>query len=200
MVAVRRSDSRRSAGSLLRAKFWCVGKAGASSSRRRMSGRRSSALAWAPGLGRSPVRSSSASVICATHSPDAAVHARHRYGQLCPSRSGTGRGTSPRTPPLGTLHQFDHPCGTALWRRDKTIAETSPPDQHVRGVRGGYRLRSTAAARFATVATSLARRGEPIGTFDTLMAAHALSLGLTFVTNNTQHFGRVVGLKTENWV
>ena len=57
-----------------------------------------------------------------------------------------------------------------------------------------------AADRFATVATSLARRGEPIGTFDTLMAAHALSLGLTFVTNNTQHFGRVVGLKTENWV
>jgi len=55
-----------------------------------------------------------------------------------------------------------------------------------------------AADCFATVA--LARRGEPIGTFDTLMAAHALSLGLTFVTNNTEHFGRVVGLKTENWV
>jgi len=57
-----------------------------------------------------------------------------------------------------------------------------------------------AADRFATVPTSLARRGAPIGTFDTLMAAHALSLGLTFVTNNTQHFARVVGLKTENWV
>jgi tRNA(fMet)-specific endonuclease VapC len=56
-----------------------------------------------------------------------------------------------------------------------------------------------AADRFATVATSLARRGSPIGTFDTLMAAHALALGLTFVTNNTQHFGRVVGLKRENW-
>lgn len=57
-----------------------------------------------------------------------------------------------------------------------------------------------AADRFATVAASLARRGEPIGTFDTLMAAHALSLGLTFVTNNTQHFGRVAGLRTANWV
>lgn len=57
-----------------------------------------------------------------------------------------------------------------------------------------------AADRFATVAASLARRGEPIGTFDTLMAAQALSLGLTFVTNNTQHFARIVGLKTENWV
>lgn len=57
-----------------------------------------------------------------------------------------------------------------------------------------------AADRFATVAASLARRGAPIGTFDTLMAAQALSLGLTFVTNNTQHFARVTGLKTENWV
>jgi tRNA(fMet)-specific endonuclease VapC len=57
----------------------------------------------------------------------------------------------------------------------------------------------SAAGRFATVAAALARRGEPIGTFDTLMAAHALSLGLTFVTNNTQHFRRVVGLETENW-
>ncbi|MBI4590667.1 MAG: PIN domain-containing protein [Candidatus Rokubacteria bacterium] len=56
-----------------------------------------------------------------------------------------------------------------------------------------------AADRFAAVAASLARRGEPIGTFDTLMAAHALSLGLTFVTNNTRHFERVVGLRTENW-
>jgi tRNA(fMet)-specific endonuclease VapC len=57
-----------------------------------------------------------------------------------------------------------------------------------------------AADQFAMVATVLARRGAPIGTFDTLMAAHALSLGLTFVTNNTQHVARVVGLKTENGV
>ena len=57
-----------------------------------------------------------------------------------------------------------------------------------------------AADRFAPVAAALARRGEPIGTFDTLMAAHALSRGLTFVTNNSKHFQRVGGLKTENWV
>lgn len=56
-----------------------------------------------------------------------------------------------------------------------------------------------AADRFAAVATSLARRGEPIGTFDTLIAAHALSLWLTLVTNNLKHFERVRGLKTENW-
>jgi len=57
-----------------------------------------------------------------------------------------------------------------------------------------------AADRFAAVAAALARRGEPIGTLDTLMAAHALSRRLTFVTNNTRHFARVAGLTSENWV
>jgi len=56
-----------------------------------------------------------------------------------------------------------------------------------------------AADRFALAAAALARRGEPIGTFDTLVAAHALSLGLAVVTNNTKHFSRVAGLTVENW-
>lgn len=56
-----------------------------------------------------------------------------------------------------------------------------------------------AADRFAVVAASLARRGAPIGAFDTMVAAHALSLGLTVVTNNTRHFSRVTGLALENW-
>ena len=56
-----------------------------------------------------------------------------------------------------------------------------------------------AADRFAVVAAALARRGKPIGSFDTLVAAHALSLGLIVVTNNTKHFGRVPRLNVENW-
>jgi tRNA(fMet)-specific endonuclease VapC len=58
----------------------------------------------------------------------------------------------------------------------------------------------SAASRFGTIAAALARRGEPIGTLDTLMAAHASSLRLTLVTNNIRHFARVAGLATENWV
>ena len=57
-----------------------------------------------------------------------------------------------------------------------------------------------AADRFGPVATAPSKRGEPIGTFDTLIAAHALSLGLILVTNNTKHFQRVPGLKTTNWI
>ena len=58
----------------------------------------------------------------------------------------------------------------------------------------------TAADRFGRVATALAGQGMPIGEFDTLIAAHALAMRLTLVTNNTKHFGRVAGLKTENWI
>ena len=35
--------------------------------------------------------------------------------------------------------------------------------------------------------------------YDRLIAAHALSRGLTFVTNNEKDFGKVAGLKVENW-
>ena len=58
---------------------------------------------------------------------------------------------------------------------------------------------AAAADRFGEVAAALARRGEPIGTLDTLLAAHALSLDLTFVSGNAKHFARVAGLKTESW-
>jgi len=35
--------------------------------------------------------------------------------------------------------------------------------------------------------------------YDRLIAAHALSLGLTVITGNTKHFADVPGLKVENW-
>lgn len=56
-----------------------------------------------------------------------------------------------------------------------------------------------AATRFGALAARLAFRGKPIGQFDTLIAAHALSLELVLVTNNAKHFGRVPGLKMETW-
>ncbi len=66
--------------------------------------------------------------------------------------------------------------------------------------RKGFPFDQLAADRFAPVAVALERRGEPIGTFDTQIAAQALSLDVTLVTNNAKHFQRVAGLKTENWV
>lgn len=56
-----------------------------------------------------------------------------------------------------------------------------------------------AGDRFGGVAASLASAGTPIGGFDTLIAAHALAADLILVTNNTKHFTRVDGLRTDNW-
>jgi len=56
-----------------------------------------------------------------------------------------------------------------------------------------------AAATYGTVRAKLERAGTPIGSMDLLIAAHALTLNGTLVTNNVREFGRVEGLRLENW-
>lgn len=56
-----------------------------------------------------------------------------------------------------------------------------------------------AAVRAAEVRHDLDRRGQRIGAYDTLLAGHALALGVTCVTNNTAEFSRVDGLTVEDW-
>ncbi|WP_273847306.1 type II toxin-antitoxin system tRNA(fMet)-specific endonuclease VapC [Rubrobacter calidifluminis] len=56
-----------------------------------------------------------------------------------------------------------------------------------------------ATASYGKVRASLEKRGTPIGPLDTLIAAHALSLDATLVTNNTREFVRVHGLQLEDW-
>ncbi len=57
-----------------------------------------------------------------------------------------------------------------------------------------------AAQIYGSVRTSLEAEGKPIGPLDTLIAAHALSLDLTLVTNNVREFSKVRSLRVENWV
>jgi tRNA(fMet)-specific endonuclease VapC len=57
-----------------------------------------------------------------------------------------------------------------------------------------------AALFYGSVRSSLEKRGEVIGGNDLLIAAHALSLNWTLVTNNEKEFRRVEGLRVENWV
>lgn len=56
-----------------------------------------------------------------------------------------------------------------------------------------------AAAHYAQIRADLKKRGEMIGANDLFIAAHARSLGLVLVTNNTAQFGRVKELTLENW-
>jgi tRNA(fMet)-specific endonuclease VapC len=57
-----------------------------------------------------------------------------------------------------------------------------------------------AAGAYGRLRASLEQKGTPIGSMDMLIAAHALSLSVKLVTNNTREFRRVSGLKVENWV
>lgn len=56
-----------------------------------------------------------------------------------------------------------------------------------------------AAAVSGRIRAELERRGEPIGPYDLLIAAQALSLGLILVSDNFKEFRRVEGLSLENW-
>ena len=56
-----------------------------------------------------------------------------------------------------------------------------------------------AAIAYGDVRSSLEKRGEVIGPHDLLIAAHALSLDRTLITNNEKEFKRVEGLKVDNW-
>ncbi len=52
---------------------------------------------------------------------------------------------------------------------------------------------------YARLRAALESLDKPIGALDMQIAAHALSLGCTLVTNNLREFERVDGLNLENW-
>lgn len=58
----------------------------------------------------------------------------------------------------------------------------------------------SSAIAYGKIRADLEARGQVIGALDMMIAAHALSLGVTLVTNNTHEFERVRGLVLENWV
>ena len=53
---------------------------------------------------------------------------------------------------------------------------------------------------YGEIRALLESKGKTIGPFDTLIAAHALSLDLTIVSNNIKEFSRIPNLKCENWI
>ncbi|MDD2660297.1 MAG: type II toxin-antitoxin system VapC family toxin [Methylococcales bacterium] len=57
-----------------------------------------------------------------------------------------------------------------------------------------------AAKKAAKIRSHLQKQGTPIGAYDIQIAAIAVSLNMTLLTNNTREFELVKGLKLENWV
>jgi tRNA(fMet)-specific endonuclease VapC len=65
--------------------------------------------------------------------------------------------------------------------------EVAPYDQAIAFEYGGVRAK-------------LERIGKPIGSLDTLIAAHALALDVILVSHNRREFAQVAGLRLEDWL
>jgi len=59
---------------------------------------------------------------------------------------------------------------------------------------------SGAAVEYGKICATLRKYGTPIGPMDMLIAAHAKSMDLTLITNNTIEFERIEGLQFEDWL
>jgi len=57
----------------------------------------------------------------------------------------------------------------------------------------------SAAVEYGRIRAHLENAGTPIGPYDMQIAAIAMVHGLIVVTHNTKEFGRVPGLKIEDW-
>lgn len=55
------------------------------------------------------------------------------------------------------------------------------------------------ALEAGAIRANLAARGTPIGPYDVLIAGQAKARDLCLITNNTREFGRVAGLRIEDW-
>jgi tRNA(fMet)-specific endonuclease VapC len=68
---------------------------------------------------------------------------------------------------------------------------------------GGFDIlpfEAPADTAYGLIRTRLERDGKPIGGNDLFIAAQALALGYTLVTDNLREFGRIEGLSHENWL
>ena len=57
-----------------------------------------------------------------------------------------------------------------------------------------------AARTYGNIRATLEKAGTPVGAMDMLIAAHALSLGIPLVTNNTREFVRIPALTVIDWL
>jgi len=56
-----------------------------------------------------------------------------------------------------------------------------------------------ATVEYGKMRAFLEKKGIPIGPLDLLIASHAKSRNVILVTNNVREFGRIDGLRIENW-
>lgn len=58
----------------------------------------------------------------------------------------------------------------------------------------------TRGEEYARIKYALKKMGKPVDEFDMVIAAHAISEGLTVVTDNIKHFEHMPDVMVENWM
>ncbi len=117
------------------------------------------------------------------------------------------RGGSPRLDQRIAAVPMDDVCISAVTRAELLYGvRLKPGAERLARLVGAFlsRVRAvgwdeSAADRFAIIAGDLNLAGQRIGPFDTMIAAHALAIDATLVTNDVAHFSGVSGLSVENW-
>lgn len=86
-------------------------------------------------------------------------------------------------------------------QRDKAEALLTQLRQKVRcvGLDSDLPAQASWPEHYGKTLSALEKAGKTIGTNDLWIAAHALSLGATVVTNNTEEFERVPDLRLVDW-
>src|ERR1700675_4899434 len=102
------------------------------------------------------------------------------------------------------MHFCNHEIGTSVRSRGfSPPASGSSGAKRLSELHRGPGFSRPGISAYARIRADLKRLGSAveakIGANDLFIAAHARSLGLTLVTNNTREFGRVSRLVIENW-
>lgn len=118
------------------------------------------------------------------------------------------RGRHPELAEHLRQHSVDEICISAITRAELRYGLAKKPqalrlaaevDRFLQGVIV-LPWSDAAADAYGPVRAFLESKSQPIGSMDTLIAAHALSADITLVTNNESEFKRVPGLRVENWI
>lgn len=84
-------------------------------------------------------------------------------------------------------------------RRSRDLKRTLDKQRQFLGRFRSLPFDDRAADVYGRLRADLERLGKPIGSNDLLIAAIALANDLTLVTHNTREFGRIDGLRIEDW-
>ncbi len=95
---------------------------------------------------------------------------------------------------LITLAEMEYGASKSIYRDRSRLAI----NQFLSGIEV-LPLNIEVARTYGEIRAELEKKGTPIGANDTLIAAHAKTLGVVLVSNNTKEFERVDGLIIENW-